>query len=101
MEESRGPISIEQIAKARQFLDELAPQRACPVCGNKEWVIIDELPTLLTTRAGSIDLGKTIPLIAAICTKCTHLQLFSALLMGIITPSRPELPSQPEVKANG
>lgn len=81
-------------AKITAVLDWLRKKRVdikCPACGLPEAIeLLDEFLAVDTVNPDSnIHLGKFVPLVSVICRNCAHIRLFSAIQMGIFSPTKP------------
>ena len=74
------------LEKAEEWLDDhWKGDQVCPVCGNDDWVIIDEVVEMRAYSEGQpVISGSIYPHMAVICVKCGNTLLFNALLAGLV-----------------
>lgn len=57
----------------------------CPVCGNNQWIIPDELYEIKPYQGGNMIVGgPSYVHVATICQNCGHTHLFNAGALGLL-----------------
>ena len=72
--------------KLFQKLNEIWGNRPCPMCGNNQWTVSEDIytPTLLS-ESGAIELGnKMLPLIPVSCTRCGNTVFVNGKILGCV-----------------
>ena len=78
---------------------ELAPDAICPICESGELHVMDTIFELREYQGGQLKLGgrtSIIPVIPASCPECGHIQLFSAVRLGVVEVEKSEEVSEQE-----
>lgn len=80
-------FSKEKQEKALKWLEEKwkKDRRACEVCGNDQWTLIEDLVMPLPFVGGDITLGgNSYPHILITCINCGNSKLFNAVALKIV-----------------
>ena len=97
------PFTDEQrqkIAEALSAKRGTAGPLVCPVCGTKEWNVVDDMVrlTLQPNPRGVTPTGSSLPLIALICLNCGNTQVLNVFILGVgdILGIKSGIPATPE-----
>lgn len=63
--------------------------KACPICKNNNWNIIEKPVELREFHGGGLVMGGPVyPLISITCKVCGHTLLFNAIVAGLLVPEQ-------------
>ena len=80
-------LSQQQKEKAQQFfrLNGVAPD--CPYCGNRGWEARELIGCeVLDDQGNTLPHSRNAPMVKFVCNNCTHVALFDAIGLGLISP---------------
>lgn len=67
----------------------------CTLCGERRWIIIDELLEVRPFTGGGLTVGGSLyPFVGVACQNCGNTQFVSAILSGVIESGTPATPSK-------
>lgn len=65
--------------------------KVCPICGNNNWSVPEELVEVRPFSGGTLVLGgRLFPHAIIICKVCGHTLLFNAMVAGLVKPEAEE-----------
>ena len=87
MAKTRKQKSVKlDLEKAEEWLDiHWKGDQICPICGNNDWWICDEVVEMKAYNEGRLLAGGSVfPHLAVICLTCGNTLLFNAMLAGLV-----------------
>jgi predicted nucleic-acid-binding Zn-ribbon protein len=86
-----GKLTPEEQAKIRAYLSG-RHRMPCPVCGNRNFTLLDHLvqPVTLGADKGLMLGGIGYPQFRLLCTSCSYTFFFNAVASGILPAGDPE-----------
>lgn len=77
-------LSPQQQQHAINWVNSLAKNPMCPVCGQHgSYRINDELMAIFPVSADKTDFSRSAQLVVFTCGRCANVRLFSAAMMGL------------------
>lgn len=79
-------LSPEQQQQAINWINSLAKNPMCPICGQHgTYRINDEVMAVFPVNGDKTDFTRSAQLVIFTCGRCAHVRFFSAAMMGIKT----------------
>jgi hypothetical protein len=79
-------LSQEQKEKARQFFRLNGVADDCPYCGQRGWDAREIISCeVLDERGNTLPDSRNAPMVQFVCNNCTHVALFDAMRLGLIS----------------
>ena len=89
MAEPDGKITTAQRTLIQTWLKSRHTQ-PCPVCGNRNFQLVDHLVQPITFAGGGLSIGGVgYPQFMLVCSNCAHTLYFNAVASGILPPGDP------------
>lgn len=91
MQDNEATLTPEELDRIKRwFLDHLASDTKCPVCGTNKFTIIPSIINAPVHIPGGIRVpGPYLPLVPIVCQNCGRVDLFSAIIMGVVPKDEP------------
>lgn len=90
IEEVKPFFTPEMRQKALQWITQKAPELQCECCHTRQWLMSEELTTPVIFAGGFNIGGTAYPHLQITCTNCGNTKFFSAVVMGLLPPKKPE-----------
>jgi hypothetical protein len=79
------PEEADPVDKAVAVFNERFPDIHCPVCGHTDFGLTELVMAPIGWR-------RAVPMLPAICSRCGHVLLFSAIALGLVPGRTPDQP---------